>query len=248
MSQLFSKLEGLGQSTVWSMLLACVAVSAAGQSAVDMSADPHHHLLLQNEQVRVFEVRLRQSEQSFVRHENNFLVVTLTDSDVVMWPEGRSDIESYRFGAGDVRFFFGGRAIGTRNNQTGEYRSITVEFLDPAVTTFGYQAGSGEWNYGDSVLRPPVDPHAKFSNSLDLSAAIASDVQLLAGDLLAAPENPSSELLIAVTDFDLRGAVDLHTRKSSGEVVWLDPGRKYAMRNASAEAARFVWIEIPVKP
>jgi glyoxylate utilization-related uncharacterized protein len=54
--------------------------------------------------------------------------------------------------------------------------------------------------------------------------------------------------LIAVPDFDLRGAVDLHTRKSSGEVVWLDPGRKYAMRNASAEAARFVWIEIPVKP
>jgi len=218
------------------------------QSVAEMSADPHYQQLLKNDRVRVFGISLRQSEQSLVRHDHNFLVVTLTDSDVVMWPEGRSDIQSYRFGEADVRFFFGGRAIGLRNNQTSEYRNITVEFLDPSVTTFGYQPGSGEWNYGDSVLRSPVDPHAKFSNSMQLGAATVSDVQLLPGDSLGTPETPGAELLIPITDLNLKSTSDIHTRKSPGQVLWLKPGRKDELRNADMEPARFVLIEIPLKP
>jgi hypothetical protein len=224
------------------------AVPAQAQTAVEITGAPHYQLLLQNDQVRVFGVSLRQSEQVFVRHEHNFLVVTLTNSDVAMWPEGRSDIQSYRFSEGDVRFFFAGRAVGLRNNQTSEYRNITVEFLDPAVTSFGYQPDSREWNYGDSVLRAPVDPRAKFSNSMQLGTATVSDVQLLQGDSLPKPEKPTAELLIPITDLNLEAASDIHTRKSPGEVLWLDPGRKADLRNVDPGPAHFVLVELPVKP
>jgi hypothetical protein len=118
-----------------------------------------------------------------------------------------------------------------------------VEFLDPKVTTYGYQTDSGTWDYGDSVLRPPVDPHAKFSNSIQLGAATATDVQLLADDALPAPEKEAAELLIPVTDIDLKAGENERVRKSTGEVAWIPPGRKAKLQNADTDAVRVVVIE-----
>jgi hypothetical protein len=208
-----------------------------------MAREPHHRLLFANDQVRVFELSLRRSEQALVRHENNFLVITLSDSEIAMWPEGRSDIQSYRFFQGDVRFLFGGRTIGMRNDQINEYRSVIVEFLDPKVTTFGYQPDSGKWSYGNSVLRPPVDPSAKFSNSMELGDVTVADVQLLQADALEAPEKETAELLVPVTAVDLKHGLDIHVRKSSGEAWWIGSGRKEKLVNTNAGPARFVLVQ-----
>jgi hypothetical protein len=224
------------------------ALFASAQTATDMASDPHHQLLLENSQVRVFAVSLRPNEQSFVSHEHNFLMVTLQDCEVVMWPEGRSDIQSFRLGEGDVRYLFGGRARGLRNERNTTYRNITVEFLDPKVTTYSYQRDSGAWDYGDSVVRPPVDPHAKFANSLGLGAATATDVQLLPGDSLPLPEKLAAELLIPVSDVDFKTEGDTHMRKSPGEAVWIPAGRKFKLANVASEAAHFVVVELPEAP
>jgi hypothetical protein len=227
------------------LLLLFVALFATAQTATDMASDPHHQLLLENSQVRVFEVSLRPNEQSFVSHEHNFLMVTLQDCEIVMWPEGRSDIQSFRLGEGDVRLLFGGRARGLCNQRNTTYRSVTVEFLDPKVTTYSYQRNSGAWDYGDSVLRPPVDPHAKFANSLNLGAATATDVQLFSGDFLPLPERLTAELLIPVSDVDFKTEGDTHMRKSSGEALWIPAGRKFKLVNVASEAAHFVVVEFP---
>ena len=79
----------------------------------EITREPHHHLLLQNDQVRVFEVTLRPTEHLFVRHQYNFLVVTLRDCEMVMWNEGESEIASFRFNQGDVRFFYA--VVGARD-------------------------------------------------------------------------------------------------------------------------------------
>ncbi len=230
------------------LLLLFVVRLASAQTATDMASDAHHQLLLDNSQVRVFAVTLRSNEQSFVSHEHNFLMVTLQDCEVVMWPEGRSDIQSYRLGEGDVRFLFAGRARGLRNERNTTYRNITVEFLDPKVTTYSYQRDSGAWDYGDSVLRPPVDPHAKFANSLGLGTATATDVQLLPGDSLPLPEKLTAELLIPVSDVDFKTESDTHIRKSPGDAVWIPAGRKSKFLNAGGDPARFIVLEFPEAP
>ena len=232
----------------FSWFLLFFALSASAQNANDMASDPHHQLLLENGQVRVFAVSLQPNEHSFVQHEHNFLMVTLQDCEIVMWPEGRSDIQSFHLGEGDVRFLFGGRARGLRNERTSTYRSITVEFLDPKVTTYAYHRDSGAWNYGDSVLRPPVDPHAKFANSIQLGSATATDVQLLPGDALPVPEKLAAELLIPVSDVDFKTEGDTHVRKSPGEAVWIPAGRKFKLVNAASEAAHFVVVEFHEAP
>jgi hypothetical protein len=223
----------------------CAALASA-QTAVpdEITREPHHRLLLQNEQVRVFEVTLRPAERLFVKHQYNFLVVTLQDCEMVMWNEGESEIASFRFNQGDVRFFYSGSARGMRNDHTGMYRNITVELLNPKVTTFGYQANTGKWEYGGSAIGPPVDPNKKFHSTLKLGVVDASDVQLLQRDILEPPDKGTLELLIPVTDLDVTRGSDLHVRKRPGDAWWIGDGRKADLMNTSPDPARFALVEL----
>lgn len=224
------------------LMLMLLAPMAWAQGALDMASAPHYRLLMANDQVRVFAVTLRPLERTMARHDNNFLVVALLDCDVVMWPEGESDIVDFHFNQGDVRFYSGGRAVGMRNDRTSEYRNVTVEFLDPKVTNYGYQSYNGTLDYGPASIAPAVDPHAKFMNSLLLGRASVNDVQLLARDPLPPPEKPMSELLIPVTDIDLKAGEYERIRKPSGDVVWILAGRKATFLNASADPARLIVV------
>jgi len=130
-----------------------------------------------------------------------------------------------------------------RNDRTTDYRNITVEFLDPKVTTYGFQSYSGTWDYGPSSISPPTDPRPKFANSISLGAATASDVQLLSRDPLPPLEKPGAELLIPVTDIDLKAGEYDRIRKPSGDVVWIPAGRKSTFLNAATDPARFIVIQ-----
>ncbi len=178
------------------------------------------------------------------RHDNNFLMVVLQDCDVVIWPEGESDIVNFHFNRGDVRFSLAGRAIGMRNDRTTDYRLITVEFLDPKVTSYGYQANTGTWDYGMTSIAPAVDPHARFMNSISIGTASVSDVQILSRDPFPPPEKPGAELLVPVTDIDLKAGEYERMRKASGDVVWIPEGRKDTFLNATSDPARFVVVQL----
>ena len=229
------------------VLLAALHVglaAASAQTAVDMAAEPHHRLLLGNDQVRIFEVTLPPSERFFVRHDHNFLVVTLQDCEMVMWTEGQSDILNFRFNQGDTRFLYGGPARGARNDRTETYRTVTVEFLSDKVTTYGYQPGLGSWDYGSNAISLPVDPNKAFHNTLRLGEAAASAVQLLPKDILPPPPKGTLELVIPTSDLNLIAEGDRHVRKSIGEAWSLGVDRKFDLVNADAGPARFVLIEL----
>jgi hypothetical protein len=213
-----------------------------------MASAQHYRLLLANDQVRVFAVTLRPLDRTMARHDHDFLVIALLECDVVMWPEGESDIQNFHFSPGDVRFYSGGRALGMRNDRTTDYRNVTVEFLNPKVTNYGYQSYSGKFDYGPISIAPPVDPRAKFMNSLLLGAATVSDVQLLSRDPFAPPEKPTAELLIPVTDIDLKAGEYERMRKSSGDAVWIPAGRKHTFLNATADLARLIVVEFTPEP
>jgi hypothetical protein len=224
-------------------LLLFLATMVRAQSAPDMASAQHYRLLLSNDQVRVFAVSLKPLERTMARHDHNFLVITLQDCEVVIWPEGASDITNFSFNQGDVRFSFGGRAIGIRNERTSEYRNITVEFLNPKVTSYGYQPSIGTWQFGASGINPPVDPRARFKNTISLGAASVSHIQLLPRDTLPVPDLSGPELLVPVTDIDLKTGEYERIRKSSGEAVWIPAGRKSTPMNVSTDPVRMVLVD-----
>jgi hypothetical protein len=223
--------------------LAFAAIACAGwlrAEAPDMASEPHHHLLMENESVRVFAVTVPPNQQAYAAHTHNFLAVTLQDSDIVLWREGQSPVQHFQAPLGEVRFFLGDVPRGIRNDSSAEYRNVTVEFKDPGVTNYGYQRTTGKNDYGPAVLELPVDPHGHFVNSLDLKNGVANDVQLLPKDVLPPHEPRRPELIIAVTPADLEssgGAIHL----AAGEVRWFS-SRSFDLVNAGKAPARFVMI------
>jgi hypothetical protein len=80
-------------------------------------------------------------------------------------------------------------------------------------------------------------------NSLLLGAATVSAVQLLSRDPFLPPEKPGPQLLIPVTDIDLKAGEYDRIRKSSGEVVWIPAGRKATFLNATSDPVRFIVVQ-----
>jgi hypothetical protein len=212
----------------------------------DVAGESHHHLILENDLARVFAVSIPAHQEIYVRHEHNFLTVSLEGGRLVMWTEGTSPQLTFPVNTGDTRFFLGGAGIGTRNDGDSGYKNITVEFLDPKVTNYGFQyyrTGGQSWDYGSSALAPPVDAHSAYVHSLSLQRAVVRDVRLVRGGQLAPPDQPVPELLIAVTDLSLLSTTGSAVNKRAGEIALLE-GRTSALINQDAGPVRFVVVEL----
>jgi hypothetical protein len=210
------------------------------KTAVLITADPHYRLLMGNQQVRVYSLVLPPGAESFVRHEHNYLTVTLADCNPILWKNDESPVQHFPVPKGELHFFLGGLAHGIRNDSNAEYRNVTVEFLDPQVTNYGYRYESGKYDYGPVALNPPVDPEGHFVKSLDLEKAVARDIQLLPKESLPAAEGP--QLLIAITPLLFFTASDASTSLGAGGVLWRQSGAA-ALPNASPNRLRLAVIE-----
>jgi hypothetical protein len=231
---------------IWLLLAGCLARSVAAQSesTVDITDESHHHLLLENQKVRVFAVDLGAHESiPLTRHEHNYLVITLADSEIASWAEGQAGVITYRYLQNDIRFFFGGPARALRNDTPNAYHNLTVEFLNPKVTTFGYEPKAGRWEYGGSAMLPPADPQKGFVDNMDLGETKVKDVQLMPDDAYPDPEKEVDELLIPLTDIELKKGPE-RIRKDRADPLWIPNGRKAKLVNDATVAGRMVMLEL----
>ncbi len=243
-----TKVAGFLVKNIFVGLLVALALvsqaSAQAETATAMEDESHHHLLLQNEKVRVFAVDLGAHESApLTRHEHNYLVITLGDSEIASWAEGQAGVITYRYDQNDIRFFFGGPARALRNDTPNAYHNLTIEFLSPKVTTFGYEPKAGKWEYGSSAMLPPRDLQKAFTDSMDLGEAKVRDVQLLPDDAYPEPDKDADELLIPLTDIELKKAGE-RIRKDRVEPLWIPAGRKAKLVNDATVPARMVVLEL----
>jgi len=189
---------------------------ALAQEAVDLAAEPHYRRLLENDQVLVFALTLHPDQSALVRFRRSFMTVALQDGEIIIWDEGKSPIQHFQVHKGETSFrclssgcqtpqqLEKGVAGGYRNDRPNDYRNITVEFLDPHIG----------WN-------APEGGTISFPASIFLGGAIAADVLLQPGDSFPAPEKRGAELVIAVSDLDLKAASGTRIRKPPGDVAWI---------------------------
>src|SRR5690242_13389077 len=228
---------------IWILLSASILL-AQQQTQAEITAEPHHNLLLENDSVRAFAVTIPPREGTqLTRHEHNFLVITFQDSEIASWAEGEAGVLTYRFRANDIHFYFGGQASAMRNDTSSAYHNLTVEFLNPRVTTYGYQSNTRRWQYGGNTLLPPVDPNAKFANRMPLGEATVKDVQLLPGDEFPKPEEGIAQLVIALSDVELSAGKE-KIQKEIGGVAWIPSEKAEKLVNKGTQPARFVVVEL----
>ena len=214
------------------MLLSCAM--ALAQQAVDVEAEPHYHLLLGNDQVRVFLLTLATDESALVHFRHSFLTIALQDGEVIIWDEGKSPIQHFQVHKGETSFVWltqdqqtKGVSGGFRNDRPGNYRNITIEFLDPAV---------GWAQMGNGTISPPA--------SMFLGGALVADVLLQPGDEFPAPEKPGAELVIPLNEVHLKGANTVRIRNSIGEVAWIPAEAPSKITNTGRDPARFIAVQL----
>jgi hypothetical protein len=110
------------------MVAAGAAVLAQGAS-VPISGERHHHLVLENQSIRAYEVELAPHESTLLhRHDKDYVYVVFGDADVTNAVEGKPEVKVHLPDT-TVNFAHGPFAHVARNEGGTTFRNITIELL-----------------------------------------------------------------------------------------------------------------------
>lgn len=226
------------QSRMTSMLaLCCLALGgtdASAQSAVPVEEEPAHHLVLQNEHVRVFHVLLPAGAGTLWHlHRHDGISVRLADASIVDEPQdGRAQTLDLRrgavsFGATPIAF-----AHRVRNVGATPFDNVYIELLSSRGAAKARQATGAD-------PRP-----AEFEND---RVRVVRRV-LAAGEATAMHTHAANAVAVVVTPGTLQVTqADATTRTlepQAGAVQWIGAGTTHALKNTGRAPVEIVDVEI----
>jgi quercetin dioxygenase-like cupin family protein len=213
---------------------------------VEISAEPHHHLVLENQFVRVFNVQVAPHADTLMHwHRHDYIYVTLGPTEVVNQVLGKQPV-TVRLQDGQTGFSPAPVAHLARNLSDQTFRNVTIEILQ------------------DDKLRhspPHWDPNQEEDRGLDILQGgtehilfvqdniRATEFELQPGGVVPMHHHTGPHLLIAVTDLALHSAVEGQSPGpvglKSGEVRWVPGGFSHPVTNTGHQSAKFVTLEFP---
>jgi quercetin dioxygenase-like cupin family protein len=226
------------------LVFLATATLAQQQQSVEITSEPSHHLVLQNEYVRVFDVTVAPRATTLVhKHNYDYLFVTLGDSDVVSARPGEKPV-ALQLKDGEVRYTPGNFAHAAINKSDRPFHNITIELLKPSskVATCAEAC---------LVNTPCTDRTNYFCPSSE--KRISSDQWLVsmvtlppAARMEQQPKNP--HLIIAVSDLDLASvprteSASSNIKRTPGGLAWVRAGVAPTVTNNSSKPAQFVTLE-----
>jgi quercetin dioxygenase-like cupin family protein len=216
-------------------------VAALAQAPeVEITAEPSHHLALDNESVRVFRVEVAPHASTLMhRHRHDYLFVTLGDSHVSNEAAGKAPVE-LKLADGETLFVPGNFAHIARNLSDQPFRNVTIELvrdekLRNAPSPWPMEGGDKDFPGG----------HVKVLFVHD--GARASQVELQPGATVPSHHHDGPHLLVAVSDLDIRSDVEgqgpMPGKFKAGDIKWLPGGYTHTLTNVGASVARLVTVE-----
>ena len=193
----------------------------------DIGHEPHHHLVLQNEFVKVYEVNLPARDR-FPRYRNDAdeLTVVLGNATTVTASPGQADVLEFQK---DGQLHFSSSAVQeVRNIGQTPFRSVSIDFRHPQT---GARNLCARALAGRPLQCPTAEPSKlKFEDQPQLETD-----QLRVTTLRVAPRGSApignrkrDELIVAVDEMAVVNARSVKNLQS-GDSIWL--GRKEKPRN-----------------
>ena len=224
--------------------LAAITLAAQSTAEVEVTAEPSHHLALENEYVRVFKVEVAPHAATLMhRHRHDYVFVTLGASAVSNEVEGKPPV-ALKLQDGETRFTPGNFAHIARNLADTPFRNVTIELL------------RGEENEKARQLPPPKwdeerGMHVLEGGTQDImfvkDGVRVSEVDLQPGGVLPKHHHAGPHLVVAVSDLDMRSDVEgmgpMPGQLKSGEVKWLPGGYTHTLTNVGKQPAKFITLE-----
>jgi quercetin dioxygenase-like cupin family protein len=226
----------------WLLLPFLVVVVLAAQTAteVEITAEPSHHLILENDDVRVFDVGVAPHASTLLhRHRHDYVYVVIGDAHISNEVEGKAPAD-VKLSDGDTRFTPGNFAHVVTVVSEQPFRNITIELLQDEKlrqTPSHWPEESGEKTF--------LGGRSKILFVKD--GVRVSEVNLDAGAVVPSHHHDGPHLLVAIGDLDLRSDVEgkgpTPGKFKPGEVKWVPGGYTHTLTNVGKSPARFVTVE-----
>src|SRR6202007_884801 len=113
------------------LLLLTLSLNAQAPVAVPIPKEPHHHLVLENDYVRVFRVSVPAHEATLLhQHDVPYVYVWLGPADVINAVQGKPEAHLV-MADGQVGYSPGHFAHIARNESDSAFNNVTIELLHP---------------------------------------------------------------------------------------------------------------------
>lgn len=233
-----------------SLLLFSISASARAQEPVPLAhgnvpGEPHHHLKIENEYVRVYYVEAPPHEATLLhQHDHDYIYVSLGPADVVNAILNKPEIH-LQLKDGETHFTRGGFAHIARNLADTPFRNITIELLKPqgeahnlCAQVFASVESAGcpptlasQGSYGFS-MEAEFETAATFLNLVRLDPETTSGGAPIQGATLVVALNESEVQL------NLKGKPARTLR--GGEMTWIEAGLQGAAFNPGKKSSSYL--------
>jgi quercetin dioxygenase-like cupin family protein len=216
------------------LLLLIPFLLAQSATEVEITAEPSHHVLFENESIRAFKVEVAPQTATLVhRHRHDYFSVSLGAAHISNEVVGKPAVE-VNLGDGDTRFVAGNFAHVARNLSDKPFRNVTIELLQ-ATSHWPEEAGEKSFPGGHSKILFVKD------------GVRVSEVNLEPAAVVPIHHHDGPHLLVAVSDLDLRSDVEgsgpTPGKFKAGDIKWVPGGYTHTLTNVGKSPARFVTLE-----
>jgi quercetin dioxygenase-like cupin family protein len=221
-------------------LLSCVLVSLAlAQTEVPITSEPSHHLVLQNDYVRVFSVSVAPHAATLLhRHSHDYFFVSLGESHISNEVAGKPPADVH-LADGEVRFSEGNFAHVARNLSDQPFRNDAIELLQDEKL----RQEHSRWPEGGDKSFPGV----RSKVLLVKDTVRVTEVNFDPGAATPSHHHDGPHLVVALSDLSLRSDVEgggsTTLTLKPGEVKWVDGNITHTVTNESSKPARLVTFE-----
>jgi quercetin dioxygenase-like cupin family protein len=221
------------------MLLVCAASFAQQAASVDPS--DVRKQVLKNDDVEVSLAEIpAHTVVKLHRHDRDYLVVYLTDGQLINTAEGGVAPKTSVFRRGDARLVTGGFLHTVENNGATPVRLLDIEFTE---------------RQGREIPNPTKP--SRYCNAHSRNACVAerylfctekicvSDVEMGPGAVTYQHRHSTDHMVVPLTDLDMRDEItgqDVVLRKQKpGEVIYVPSGISHRLVNGPS-ASRFIVV------
>jgi quercetin dioxygenase-like cupin family protein len=223
------------------LLLAAITLAAQNTSEVEITAEPHHHLAVENEYVRVFKVEVAPHDVTLMHsHRHDYVFVTLGAAEVSNDVKGKTPV-AVKLQDGETRFVPGNFAHIARNLADTPFRNVTIELLQDEAA---HKTPPPKWDEERGL-------HVLTGGTQDImfvqDGVRVSEIELQPGATLPSHHHSGPHLVVAVTDLEVRSDVEgqgpMPGHFKSGDVKWLPGGYTHTLTNVGKDEVKFVTLE-----
>jgi quercetin dioxygenase-like cupin family protein len=221
-------------------LLFISCLSGQTTTEVEITAEPSHHLVAENEYVRVFNVEVAAGTSTLMhRHRHDYVYVTIGDAHISNEVQGKPPAD-VRLSDGDTRFVPGDFAHAVRDLSEHPFHNVTIELMqDERLRQTPSRWPEEKWE--------KRFPGGRIETLFVKDGVRVSDVTLLPGAVTEKHHHDGPHLVVALSDLNLRSDVDgkppVVGTINTGDVKWVPGGFTHTLTNMGKIPARFVTVE-----